>query len=240
MIKLLLLPLLLLQSATFFNQNVRPSGGSGPPLTSLLAWYKADSLSATPVPSWTDSSGNGHTMVNVTTADQPTWSASQINGLPALGLNGSTQSLGTLTVIPYSGNVSIYVVWKCAAVAGTNDFDSSASGQTFVYRINAGHQEALYQGVAVLGVGTATVTNGTWYKSAVTYNQTSGAGALYLNGVADGTFTSVQTIPQGIDVLFNSGNVNEYFNGQVAEVLIYSTSTYQAAVDTYLHGRYGL
>ncbi len=238
---LLLIPLLFAQMINTGGRRKVFSGGTPtPPLTNLVAWYKADSLSASPVASWTDSSGNSHTMAANGT-QQPAWSAGQINGLPALGLNGTTQYMGTAAPIPYSGDISIYVVWKCAAVSSPNAFTSNGSvNGAFEYRLASSHQEALSQNTVSLGTGTATLTNGTWYKSAVTYSGSSGALAFYLNGVADGSATNPQTITVNIDTLFSNAGTIEFFSGQVAEILIYNSSTYQPAVDSYLFARYGL
>ena len=180
-------------------------------------------------------------MTQTTGGNQPTWSSGQINGLPALGLNGSSQELARVGGITYSGNISIYIVWKATSVSGNAAFTSNTlnGGTGFEYRINnSGKQEALKQNTASIGTSTTTLSSGTWYETAVTYDGTSAS--FYLNGTADGTATSAQTITVGIDTLFSNGNTGEFFPGQVAEILIYNSSSYQTAVHTYYMGRYGI
>jgi hypothetical protein len=63
-------------------------------LSGLQAWYKADSLTAasgTSIGTWTDSSGNGHTMASSTNngAALPVFYPNQINGEPALDFPGT-------------------------------------------------------------------------------------------------------------------------------------------------------
>ena len=223
-------------NATFFGQNRHRAAGSGPPTANLLAWFKASSLSSSPVTTWPDSSGNGH---NLTMTGSPTWAAGAINGLPAVTFNGSSQYGTMATPVPYSGQFSIYVVFSSpnsqisAFVSGTSN--------TFEYRLDATYQ-ALFQNTALLASSSAGVASDVYYKAAVTYIGSTGALAFYQDGAAAGSFTDAQTITNGINVVGAnaSGGISEFYKGSLAEILIYGTGTYNAAVDTYLHGDYNL
>ncbi len=63
-------------------------------VSGLTAWYKPESLQQLnnndPVSSWPDSSGNGYTLQQATSSEQPAYLASGINGLPALAFRGRT------------------------------------------------------------------------------------------------------------------------------------------------------
>jgi hypothetical protein len=236
----LLLKPMVAQRTVFFGQNATVSGGAitPPPSTNLQAWYKADSLSATPVTTWADSSASA---ANLTSVGSPTWSSSQVNGLPAVAFNGSQYF--TLSGIPYTGTISIYMVVKPTSVSTTQSFTSSNLDNAFVFGItSAALQKADEQNTASLGNSTSTLSAGQWVEIAVTYDNTSSH--FYKNGVADGGATVSSAISHGINLIgtnWASGpGVTETFNGQIAEILIYNSATFQSAVHTYLVARYGV
>lgn len=72
----------------FHGKKAGGGGVSGSP----YAWYKADDLSLNDndsVSSWADASGNGHTLVNVAPATQPTYKTGIQNSLPAVLFDGT-------------------------------------------------------------------------------------------------------------------------------------------------------
>jgi hypothetical protein len=81
-------------------------------------------------------------------------------------------------------------------------------------------------------MGGASLTAGTWYHLAATYNGTTMR--TYVNGVQQATGTSTRSLPTSV-VPFKMGKVNEYDNGALStldEVAVYSnvlTSTQLAA-----------
>lgn len=77
-------------------------------IAGLVGWWKADALTLAdgdPVSSWTDSSGNGFDATQATPANQPVFNTGQLNGLPAVNFNGSSDSLAaaiTSTAQPFT------------------------------------------------------------------------------------------------------------------------------------------
>lgn len=72
-----------------------PSAPAPPPpwqpsgLPSLAAWWKADTVSVSPVPDWADSTGNGCTMATNPSIGTPTLSAGALNGLSVVHFDAS-------------------------------------------------------------------------------------------------------------------------------------------------------
>lgn len=223
------------------HRKIFSGGSSVLPTTNLQAWWKADSLSASPVTSWLDSSSNGINLTNDSSA--PVWTANQINGLPAVTFNGNTDFFHTSAAITYGGAISLYMVYKPATVTVSQAMTCNATGGiAAAYQINASSkQEFDLQGTTNLGTSSTSLTAGTWYELAVTFNGTSTA--FYLNGVADGggSVSSSSFDPiNAIGTNFASGAPYSFAHGQLAELAIYNSSTYQPAVHTYFQARYGI
>lgn len=217
------------------------AGAPALPTTNLQAWWKADSLSASPVTSWLDSSSNG---VNLTKdSSSPVWTANQINGLPAVTFNGSTDFFHCSAGLSYGGAISLYAIFKPNTVSALQTFVANATGQlSFDYAIGStALPQADYQLTTALGAANTPLTAGTWYELAVTYDGSNSA--FSLNGVADG---GAAVSASGFDEI-NAVGTNwvggaplALLNGQLAELAIYNTGTYQSAVHTYFQARYGI
>ncbi|MCU1251546.1 MAG: Concanavalin A-like lectin/glucanase superfamily [Edaphobacter sp.] len=230
------------QRSVFFAQNV-PVSSSGaitpPPSTNMAVWYKADSLSSSPVATWADSSASG---LNLTGVASPTWATSQLNGKPGVTLNGSSQYF-TLSSIPSGPPISIYVVFKPTTVGATGAFVASymGTGELF-YGINdSGKQELDVAQSSAIGTSSTTLSAGTWYEGAMTYDGSTAK--FYLNGVADGSASGSATFFAGITSIgtsYSGSSLTKGCNCEFAEVLIYNTATYQPSVHTYLLAKYGI
>lgn len=88
----------------------------------LTAWYKADSLSLNDgdgVGSWTDSSGNGHTVAQLTGTRQPTFETNELNGLPVLRYDGTNDILSDGDIADL--DVGTGDIWLASVLKSTDD-----------------------------------------------------------------------------------------------------------------------
>jgi hypothetical protein len=105
--------------------------------------------------------------------------------------------------------------------------DNVSSGAV-EWRINGTHQELLQQSVAVIATGTTTLTAG-WHTLAFTYNQSTGAYALYIctGGTcnSDGSGSNAKAIGTDMTQLGAAPAASEYFASSIAEIGFNNSAT---------------
>lgn len=223
----------------------------------LLAWYRAESLTLSDgaaVGSWTDSSGNGHTLSQSTASLKPLFYSKTgiINGKPVVRFDGTDDLMTPATTyIDQTKKLTAYALVKPSSVHDGVIFTSAASSGDFLrYRNNAG---TLQVRTGVLSGGSvfdanAAVAAGNWARLAVVMDATdsaAGAFTIYENNSSLGASTaSVRTAPDG-GLTFGSvpDGTQQWFNGDVAEIMIYEgahTSTQRMEVDAYFTRKYAL
>jgi hypothetical protein len=179
-------------------------------------------------------------------SNSPTWASNVIGGHSAVTLNGTNQEFacgatcGSGTGYPAGTNITVYVVTELgSSFSGTgtftgNTYTAGSSFQTYAsYSPNT--QGANKQDVVILGTSSGAMAVSTWYVSTFTYNQSTGAGAFYLNNSANGTFTNAQSITGGIDTIGSNGSSNQWLNGSISYLVIANAtydSTFQACLVT--------
>lgn len=165
---------------------------------------------------------------------RPLYNTNQINGQPALTLNGPTnqQGFGMATAIPTgSGSLTLYAVIKPdlsggqAAIIG----NGSASGggtagiKAIEWRINnsTSKQDLLSQQNALLASSTSTVSTAAFSTVAVTYDFGTGAYTFYkcASGTctADGSGTASGSWAVNSSGLGLATSASEFYKGQIAE-----------------------
>jgi len=176
-----------------------------------------------------------------TGGNQPIYTTGAINSLPAALFNGTSDTL-TLTgaSTPTSGPIPLgtalqygFAVFRLSSTGNNSGILGGAtSGGGLEWRINSSnHQELLAEGVASIGVGSATFAASTTYAVAYSYNQTTGAYAFYTiaGGTvsSDGSGTNVQIFTDNTDSLGAAPDVGDYFHGYIPEIgfIIGSTTT---------------
>lgn len=223
-------------SATYgYTTGVTGTVPAGPPVAGVLAWYAADQIPSPPssgsaLATWNDLSGNGHDLTQATGGDQPTYNTSQLNGLPAVSFNGSSDYLsGTIPSTPQP--FTVFLVMQQTSATGTQifmcgtgaswDFYTSAGS---VWMENIGHAASLASWSQLTGVVNTTSSalrlNGTQIASGSSGGNSMGT-TLYLGGLAT-------TDPAAV---------------AIAEVLVYPSAlspTDIGTVESYLNGKYGL
>jgi NAD(P)H-dependent FMN reductase len=225
---------------------------------SLLAWWKADSLAlanAAPVTSWTDSSGNARTLTQATGANQPVFSTTQVNGLPAVTFDGTNDYLATAAFASPTSGASVFAVQKLTAANQYRTVLSHAAAATWVspfarvlLRVTDDASGDRWQwivedaGVAGNAIVTAAATTAAWQIVEGHYDQANQdivvAGAGAATQVRTGALTSsTQPVFVGADT-----SLADNFSGQITE-LVYCSSlnaTQRGQVRSYLQGRAAL
>lgn len=225
----------------------------------LLAWFKADAITnlpgGAPVSLWPDSSGNSYNAFQANISNQPTYIAGAINGLPVVRFNG-VNSTFLWFYRPVQDDFTIMFVFQCSQGistgtsywngAGLVNGEQSGTVNDFGLSINT-------NGTILAGTGNpdTTIHSGSGYTNGrphvVTFERTksSGALALYVDGalVASGTAGTQSLTAPNFLALGAQDTLNNYLNGDIAEVQIYNSPLNTAdrqAREKELQCKYGL
>jgi lysophospholipase L1-like esterase len=214
---------------------VAPLPPSPDTIGGLQLWYKADALSLSnndPISSFTDSSGNARHATQ-TGANRPLYNTNQINSLPAVTFDGTDDYFNFASTTFRT----VFVVFK----AGVTPFASFAG-------LIGGDAGAPGSGIILYGYsGTTSMASGTGFSAAYR-NSLSVAD---VGGAHDFAPTTSWQIGSFV-LLANQTHTGmlgliaggaRYWNGQVAEVLVYNTVLSQAnryVVEDYLFTKYAI
>jgi hypothetical protein len=235
------------QNPSFRGLNVGPVLTLSP-TSGMTVWYSADcvtftsSVCGTPsnastVTTWADRSGNGKNLT--LSAGTVTYNTSQINGYPALTLASAKLGLGS-TISP--SDQTAFVVFKATSTASKNGIFGGAAG-AFYYFVNANQGVDVAACVGGSHSGTATISAGTWYQSNVS-RVSSTSVTFRLNRSTDGSSSDATGSATALSTMgYNGCNNTEFFGGQIAEFLYYSSALSAGnitATENYLNQKYGL
>lgn len=215
---------------------------SGPPMTALHTWLKADSIVGNDnddipgVAPWNDSTGNGH---NITVGSNVVLKTGIINGKPVARFDAPVNYLATsaFTLLPQP--TTIAVVGKFRLTAGNQYvFDGLAASPRQALINLADANPYMFSGLATNDIGTIT------------------ADAFFLfvgvfNGASSfGRWNQVQVSAPTIGIDGNAGitlgsrfSIENFLVGDIAEFLLYSaekTTSEIVELEMYLKGKYGL
>ena len=219
----------------------------------LTAWYKADSLSLNDgdgVGSWTDSSGNGHTVAQLTAGRQPTFETNELNSLPVLRFDGSDiVSDGDIAAL----DVGTGDIWMAAVFKST---DTSAEQIVFekdhqrFALVIAADGDLQFRAGGPGASNAAEQNNGNWSRTAfviATGARVSGTLNGFVNGTAANTtgVTSTQSIDNSnvFDIGGRAAAATGKLSGDIAEILVGGatlTDINRQLIEGYLAHRYGL
>jgi hypothetical protein len=219
------------------------------PTNGLSLWLRADEgviTSSGNVTALADQTGN-YTLSQTTSTNQPTYVASDVNGLPALRFNGNQwlASPGTLapglnqdmtiitvgmTTNPSAGAYSLYL--------GQNN------GTSYINRAAGYDGSEIFDTADSEALGGLDPTAGTFVAETATLDSTLTSVTFYQNGVQTdtGTLSGVQNLSAGITLGAAGGGGNGW-QGDIAEVLVYDhklSSTELQQIGVYLTNKYGL
>ena len=192
---------------------------------------------------WTNLGGGG--VGDITLYGSPTYTS----GPPSyLEFNGTTSQYGVGST-PNIINNSQYtkLIWfNVNSTSADNNLISSNNGGHYVFMRSTNH---IYCGHGAWGdtninPSTGTISAGTWYMIAVTFDTTNGM-SLYINGVLDHTYNAQLTGPSG-DGSVNVGcyaPAGNTLNGKISRAMCYNRAlTAQEVLDNFnaTRTRYGV
>jgi hypothetical protein len=189
-----------------------------------------------------------------TPALQPTYVTNDINSLPAIKFTAAnfTRFSGAQST-PTSGLFVVYSVWKISALCIGNPGcaifgqDQSLTNGGFEYYITGTgttYQQIIAKaGVLQLALGTQNLAQSVYHATAMTYNFTTGAYALYnCSGGActiDVSGTNLQSFTSYAGSIGADRFDGSFMNGNIAEVGI-GTSGSVAGIGAYIQCQYGI
>jgi uncharacterized repeat protein (TIGR02543 family) len=212
------------------------------PPSGLVLWLDAADYNAS-TGVWPDLSGYNNT---VSGTNKPTKGASVLNGLPVVQFNGSSQYLDLDWLsLPNTNSMTIFLVQKS---------NSMSSSQTIF-----GHYQSSGSngGLPCLGVSQAdnevygffdNRTNRVFYGGStdpylvtVQYKHSTGVTTPWINDAIGTIFTKSITLHWADTRIGRSaGTTTNYWNGYIAEMMIFDSAVDVAAVQQHLMDKYGL
>jgi hypothetical protein len=228
----------------------------------LISWLRADSNvvydpSSNDVSLWNDQSANGYNGSQEESANQPTLVANAVNGLPVVqfvpGSDG--QFLQFPEGFDFTEGLSLFVVLQPSTMTAGDtildfrNFSGGASSDQF------GLSELSGSGGVVFYAYSGTTSSAANFAGALTAGQFQlleavydgiSSVSVYTNGVLQGTQGGLETlnnVSRADNSVGQAGNGANYFDGQIAEILVYSTNLSDAdreAVENFLLSKYAL
>ncbi len=236
-------------------------GGVGDNTTNVM-WLRADDLSASPISTWSDQSGNGNDVSQGTGASQPTWVDAQINGLPIVRFDGADDFLDGPASNALIGNaqedLTTIIVYN--TVSTDRQYISSIKRTTGAASLlsleinydgvgaNAGYTGFLTQDEANTGF-SRIVDAGPWNNDSpvlMTAWVDELNRELFINGTSEASDTDGMFDASGNTGVFTLGSFDGTqldFDGDIAEYMIYTTalnSAQRIIVENYLAAKYDL
>lgn len=226
--------------------------------TNLQLWLKGENYSQT-TGTWTDSSGFNRNATQSTSANRPLPRENGINGNTGVFFDGSNDSLE----IPFASNLNtteftMFVVARATATGDKPIIDSVTNGyglsldvqstfanSDFTARwVDAGGADSQDSSAFTIGLRRYEGAIFSYIMEDTDSNNTSDKVSIFFNGVGVGTKTSgVDYTPAGSGALRIGYDGSNYFNGDIYEVLIYSSAlstSDRENIEGYLARKYNL
>ena len=211
--------------------RIRPQGGWTPGSDNVVAWYKMATgivLNGSDVSEWRDSSGNGYTMKQSDTAQQPAYSAGVLTfdptGNECLELDG--------TQIQLAGDFTIGIRFNVSATTGTLLADQTETGEFL--RFQASNKiRVKIDGTAPLDL---TLNSGNFSgEQYMVLTRSSGTVNMWVDGVQQ-TSSGTKTGTADIDAIGIRKTDASPYDGTMREIQIYSSTSaaLTANVNTWL------
>lgn len=222
-------------------------------------WLDAEvgvTVSGTNVTAWQSREGNAYDFVQAVAGEQPVYSASEINGKPAIVFNGTDESL-SVDSFPLTGEVGI--IWAAIKTSASTSVqtifsmqkkDSDADYLRMMLTGNLGI--SWNDGGTTAGLYSAAATTSSTLALAVLSNGSTASGRI--NGAAvalnpgTGTNTGVWAADLSADRMsvgrLMRSTANGPLNAALAEIIVYDGTILPASViaevETYLAAKYGI
>jgi len=219
-------------------------GGVSTPddVAGLILWLDADAITGLsdtdPVSIWADRSASGYDATASSTA-RPTYRTGQINGKPALDFVDGAGNRLNISMSETSGNWTWFFVIDSDtnAAAYRYMYDASSGRLVLAQLANNNDSPGWYDGTWRISPST-----GTTGVQVLEYNLASGAGELYRDRTSILSSGYTQRALGGTQRIGSSYSDNNYFNGRMAEVVVYNSAlgtTDRDTIYTYLNDKYG-
>lgn len=227
-------------------------------VSGLTLWLKADSLIGSlndddDVSLWEDKNGSTRSVASLGAGQNPTLKTNRINGLPVLRFN-STESDGFISTFPISdiltnSEYTYFIIFSATSIS-TDDTDAWRNNALLIDS-NGSLGATLRSGTPLVqsynwdGVSAETTKSITLstYNLFTSYHE---SGNIYsqLNGDTASTAVSGDTDDITGSLTIGGGHApSGFFNGDIAEIIIYNTSlsaTDRTTVQDYLCSKYNL
>jgi hypothetical protein len=228
------------------------SEGTAMPLAGLRMWLKADAGLAqigtsTPVSFWEDQSGNGNNAMEIYTssaATRPTSVTGQLNSRPVVRFDGSDDFLTLWNLLSGATDAEAFVVLKADAelpAANRGLWRLGGSGNNSRYPATAGTVTEDFASTTARNIGDPAQPLTNYHIHSV--SGTAGQWEARVNGVTQSASAANTFGASASPLLGYAGSGSLYFDGDIAELLVYErvlSPDERDAVGAYLVGKYGL
>ncbi|MFA7419212.1 MAG: T9SS type A sorting domain-containing protein [Melioribacteraceae bacterium] len=219
------------------------------PSSNLKLWLRSDlavTSASSAVSTWGDVSGLGNDASQNTSANQPTLVSNSINGNPVIRFNGTTSkmSLPTSVTLGIQNNpYEMFIVARSSYTANPEFLISGGATEQFEYHLNGARFIPIPGSSNYLDIGlTGAYTDGNAHVFSA--RASSSGGAVRVDGIDGGTSSAnILSSNSGALLLGVRSDGTYYFNGDLAEVILYNTNlstSDRSTVEHYLANRYGI
>ena len=224
------------------------------PRTGLSLWLRdfGAVASGSNITQWSDLSGSSpaNNATQATASKQATVVSGAINGISAGSFNGTSRDY-TLTnqFTDLTGGFSIFAVIKPVGTATKTFFATANAGPSNLVSLETVNNQVrfnAYNGTTASNVITpaASLTVGK-YQIVDAVHTGSASASISINGTTQvsGTVQNLVNVARTQNVLGADNTIATYWNGELAELLIYSrglTEGERKAVESFLYNRYQL
>ncbi len=229
------------------------------PRSEMILWLKGDFGvtfdASNRVSNWKDISGSNYHATQGTTANQPTYSATAVNGKPSINFSGTQWMQLASGFSNFADGATVFLVTKppSSVSADARFFDlssqttsslsnnlilsqpTSGSSQFYVYDSNGNVSSVLAESSVTQNQFQLLEANHTGRQAAT----------LLTNGdkVSTGAIKNPANVQRTANFLGKAWGSANYFQGSISELIIYNRSLLpeeRRAVEAYLIGRYAL
>jgi len=227
------------------------------PTANMFARYDASNsgsitLVGSNVSQWNDISGNSKTATQSTSSSRPTLVTAGLNGLNTISFDGNSDFFNVANTTVLSNNFTVYVVvksnWTGASTSGTTFVGGADSA--FTWYINKSDNrlnldKTLQASMLMSSNILSTSDNNVWRQANLTWSGTY-SGSQRWNKNGSGTFNRSGFAPTAaFNTIgtYSSDGLGYYMQGEMAEIIIYSTAHDAATTDiveAYLSSKWGV
>tara|TARA_R110000824_G_scaffold37238_4_gene114552 strand:- start:701 stop:1372 length:672 start_codon:yes stop_codon:yes gene_type:complete len=186
--------------------------------SSLEAWYKnavGITLNGSDVSQWADSSSNGYDMDQATAAEQPAYSGGVLTFV-----SSAKDNLQTTGQVSLTGNFTVGIKLTPAIAAPGTIIADNTTANEFIKYTAAANLRMKIDGSTI----NIPLDSGTFGDDYIILTRVSDVITLWKNGTAQST-TPTLAGTSDIDTIGARYDDNDYFDGTIEEIQIYSRSS---------------